>query len=101
MVATLPTGLTDEELALCRTAFNNFDKDGEVNAKLDRRDAAARQHDPKETRAAAAPCEMLGPGSGTIDVKELKAALNSMGQNPTDEELFVIIHDVRHWAVAC
>jgi Ca2+-binding EF-hand superfamily protein len=44
---------------------------------------------------------MLGPGSGTIDVKELKAALNSMGQNPTDEELFVIIHDVRHWAVAC
>ena len=33
-------------------------------------------------------------GSGTIDVGELKAALASMGQQPTDEELFVLIHDV-------
>lgn len=33
-------------------------------------------------------------GSGTIDASELKAALNSMGQNPSDEELFVLIHDV-------
>eukprot|EP00882_Tetradesmus_deserticola_P005720 GHRQ01006022.1.p2 GENE.GHRQ01006022.1~~GHRQ01006022.1.p2 ORF type:complete len:150 (+),score=69.62 GHRQ01006022.1:306-755(+) len=52
--------LTDEELELCRKAFNNFDKDG----------------------------------SGTIDVKELKAALGAMNQHPTDEELFVMIHDV-------
>ncbi|KAF6263019.1 flagellar outer dynein arm light chain 5 [Scenedesmus sp. NREL 46B-D3] len=52
--------LTDEELDLCRKAFNNFDKDG----------------------------------SGTIDVKELKAALGTMNQHPTDEELFVMIHDV-------
>eukprot|EP00879_Flechtneria_rotunda_P025052 GHRR01026589.1.p1 GENE.GHRR01026589.1~~GHRR01026589.1.p1 ORF type:complete len:114 (+),score=30.42 GHRR01026589.1:57-398(+) len=33
-------------------------------------------------------------GSGTIDVRELKFALNAMGQYPTDEELFVMIHDV-------
>lgn len=33
-------------------------------------------------------------GSGTVDVKELKAALAAMGQHPSDEELFVMIHDV-------
>jgi hypothetical protein len=35
-------------------------------------------------------------GSGTIDVKELKAALGAMNQHPTDEELFVMIHDVSY-----
>ncbi|KIZ06761.1 Dynein light chain, flagellar outer arm [Monoraphidium neglectum] len=52
--------LNEEELVLCRKAFQSFDKDG----------------------------------SGTIDVKELKAALSSMGQEMSDEELFVMIHDV-------
>ncbi|GBF97533.1 hypothetical protein Rsub_10456 [Raphidocelis subcapitata] len=33
-------------------------------------------------------------GSGTIDVKELSAALQSMGQVLSDDELFVLIHDV-------
>lgn len=33
-------------------------------------------------------------GNGTIDVKELGAALTSMGQNLSEEELFVLIHDV-------
>jgi Ca2+-binding EF-hand superfamily protein len=33
-------------------------------------------------------------GSGTISVEELRKTLASMGQNPTDEELFVLIHDV-------
>mmetsp|Transcript_22619 Transcript_22619/g.27300 ORF Transcript_22619/g.27300 Transcript_22619/m.27300 type:complete len:148 (-) Transcript_22619:793-1236(-) len=33
-------------------------------------------------------------GSGTIDVTELKATLNAMGQNPTDEELFLMISQV-------
>jgi len=33
-------------------------------------------------------------GSGTIDVKEMHSALCSMGHNPTDEELFAIIHEV-------
>eukprot|EP00878_Enallax_costatus_P021168 GHUV01022401.1.p1 GENE.GHUV01022401.1~~GHUV01022401.1.p1 ORF type:complete len:153 (+),score=61.32 GHUV01022401.1:679-1137(+) len=33
-------------------------------------------------------------GSGTIHVKELKAALSAMNQHPSDEELFVMIHDV-------
>lgn len=33
-------------------------------------------------------------GSGTIDVKEMHSALHSMGHNPTDEELFAIIHEV-------
>eukprot|EP00195_Chlamydomonas_chlamydogama_P001697 CAMPEP_0202919866 /NCGR_PEP_ID=MMETSP1392-20130828/76554_1 /ASSEMBLY_ACC=CAM_ASM_000868 /TAXON_ID=225041 /ORGANISM="Chlamydomonas chlamydogama, Strain SAG 11-48b" /LENGTH=148 /DNA_ID=CAMNT_0049613327 /DNA_START=173 /DNA_END=619 /DNA_ORIENTATION=+ len=52
--------LTEEELDLCRKAFQMFDKDG----------------------------------SGTIDVRELKTALNALGQNPTDEELFVMISQV-------
>jgi hypothetical protein len=43
-------------------------------------------------------CAVVGTasaaGSGTIDVKELKAALGAMNQHPTDEELFVMIHDV-------
>lgn len=34
-------------------------------------------------------------GSGTIDVKELKTALNALGQTPTEEELFVMISQVR------
>lgn len=33
-------------------------------------------------------------GSGTIDVKELRTALNALGQHPTDEELFVMISQV-------
>jgi Ca2+-binding EF-hand superfamily protein len=33
-------------------------------------------------------------GSGTIDVKELRTALAALGQNPTDEELFVMISQV-------
>uniref|UniRef100_A0A7S0UV11 EF-hand domain-containing protein n=1 Tax=Polytomella parva TaxID=51329 RepID=A0A7S0UV11_9CHLO len=33
-------------------------------------------------------------GSGTIDVRELKTALSALGQNPTDEELFVMISKV-------
>ena len=34
-------------------------------------------------------------GSGTIDTNELKATLQSMGQNPTEEELFQMISQVR------
>ncbi|GHP10857.1 SH3 domain-containing YSC84-like protein 1 [Pycnococcus provasolii] len=33
-------------------------------------------------------------GSGTIDTNELKATLQSMGQNPTEEELFQMISQV-------
>lgn len=33
-------------------------------------------------------------GSGTIDVRELRAALEAMGQHVTEEELFVMIHQV-------
>uniref|UniRef100_A0A7S0RM74 EF-hand domain-containing protein n=1 Tax=Chlamydomonas leiostraca TaxID=1034604 RepID=A0A7S0RM74_9CHLO len=52
--------LNEEELEMCRKAFQLFDKDG----------------------------------SGTIDVKELKTALTALGQQPTDEELFVMISQV-------
>jgi calmodulin len=33
-------------------------------------------------------------GSGTIDTKELKTALSALGQNPSDEEIFVMISQV-------
>lgn len=33
-------------------------------------------------------------GNGTIDLRELKHAMNMMGQNPTDEELFVMMTQV-------
>lgn len=33
-------------------------------------------------------------GTGTIDVRELKTALIALGQQPTDEELFVMISQV-------
>uniref|UniRef100_A0A7S0I9G7 EF-hand domain-containing protein n=1 Tax=Micromonas pusilla TaxID=38833 RepID=A0A7S0I9G7_MICPS len=33
-------------------------------------------------------------GSGTIDALELKATLNAMGQNPTEEEIFQMISQV-------
>lgn len=52
--------LSEEELEMCRKAFQLFDKDG----------------------------------SGTIDIKELKTALTALGQNPSDEELFVMISQV-------
>ena len=29
--------------------------------------------------------------SGTIDIKELRTAMQGLGQNPSDEELFVMI----------
>jgi Ca2+-binding EF-hand superfamily protein len=57
--------LTAEELAACRKAFAQFDRDQ----------------------------------SGTIDVRELKQVLDSMGQQLTDEALFAIVHEVRvSWA---
>ena len=37
-------------------------------------------------------------GSGTIDTNELKATLQAMGQNPTEEELFQMIAQVRRAA---
>lgn len=40
-------------------------------------------------------------GSGTIDVKELKTALESMGHSPSDEELFAIVHEVCAWVLSC
>ncbi len=33
--------------------------------------------------------------SGTIDTKELRTALSALGQNPSEEELFVMISQVR------
>lgn len=33
-------------------------------------------------------------GSGTIDVQELRATLQALGQSPTDEELFLMISSV-------
>lgn len=33
-------------------------------------------------------------GTGTIDVRELKTALIALGQQPSDEELFVMISQV-------
>lgn len=52
--------LTNEEIEMCREAFQKFDRDG----------------------------------SGAIDVFELRATLESMGQQPTDEELFDMIAEV-------
>ena len=34
-------------------------------------------------------------GSGTIDANELKATLEALGQNPTAEEIFLMISEVR------
>lgn len=91
----IPQHLTDEEQQLCRKAFSQFDKDGVCasfwqspaarNAPVCRWYIEDREH----------MCSCNRAGSGTIDVKELKAALESMGQHPSDEELFAIIHDVR------
>ncbi|KAG2430717.1 hypothetical protein HYH02_013559 [Chlamydomonas schloesseri] len=33
-------------------------------------------------------------GSGTIDTKELRTALSALGQNPTEEDMFVMISQV-------
>eukprot|EP00955_Chlamydomonas_euryale_P052929 355323-Chlamydomonas_euryale.AAC.2 len=33
-------------------------------------------------------------GSGTIDVKELRMAMESLGQHPTDEDLYLMISQV-------
>ena len=33
-------------------------------------------------------------GSGTIDANELKATLEALGQNPTAEEIFLMISEV-------
>lgn len=122
-------GLSDEELELCKKAFAAFDRDGAcqlaaagpgslLQAPADGAERWKGQRPCRRPAAdaatAAAPAldasrSMPPPpllvhhaaaGSGTVDVKELKAVLNSMGQHPTDEELFVMIHDVRAGA-AC
>ena len=34
-------------------------------------------------------------GSGTIDVKELKTALFAIGQQPSDEDVYLMVAEVR------
>lgn len=43
---------------------------------------------------AATQLHPVHTGSGTIDAKEMKTALQSMGHTPSDEELFAIVHEV-------
>jgi Ca2+-binding EF-hand superfamily protein len=89
----MATSLTAEELELCKKAFQAFDKDGAAAAGADFiRPKRTLRLCAQLARPDAAP----GPaGSYTIDVKELKSALNTLGQFPTDEELFVMINQVR------
>ena len=63
--------------------------------QLPRTQFRAAAHLQSAPAAAAAAALHAAAGSGTISVKELQAALTTMGQTPTDEELFVLIHDVR------
>ena len=43
----------------------------------------------------SAPPPTAPSGSGTIDVKELKSALFAIGQQPTDEEVYLMVAEVR------
>jgi Ca2+-binding EF-hand superfamily protein len=88
----MATSLTAEELELCKKAFQAFDKDGAAAAGADFIRPTALRLCAQLARRGAAPCPA---GSYTIDVKELKSALNTLGQFPTDEELFVMINQVR------
>eukprot|EP00899_Mesostigma_viride_P021922 jgi/Mesvir1/29731/Mv00960-RA.1 len=45
-------------------------------------------------RARAAFGRFDKDGSGTIDTSELRVTLQALGQNPTDEELFIMISQV-------
>lgn len=84
--------LNDEELGLCKKAFAQFDKDGEnvQAARLFRPQAFSTTAQQQQQRRNCILCT----GSGTIDVKEMKTALQSMGHTPSDEELFAIVHEV-------
>jgi hypothetical protein len=84
--------LNDEELALCKKAFAQFDKDGELGRQLGCFGAPAVHNSNSSNNATASYCAHTG--SGTIDVKEMKTALQSMGHTPSDEELFAIVHEV-------
>ena len=77
---------------MCRKAFHMFDKDGAcfdacMHARYVARWVRRGALSVACTRSACT-------GSGTIDVKELRTALNALGQHPTDEELFVMISQV-------
>ena len=100
--------LSVEEIESCRQAFNTFDKDG---TKVYVRARRPTRRDPLGCRwiACTGPksvadtdalffvlhCVRLGvAGSGTIDANELKATLQALGQNPSEEELFLMISQV-------
>ncbi|GIL60500.1 hypothetical protein Vafri_15048 [Volvox africanus] len=59
--------LNEDELEMCRKAFNMFDKES----------------------------------SGTIDTKDLRTALSALGQNPSEEEMFVMISQVDEEGSRC
>jgi calmodulin len=94
--------LSQEDITACREAFDKFDKDGSGTVRVARARPA--------TASQSARCEpFLVPGvpslafstprltpsrTPQIDASELKATLNAMGQNPTEEEIFQMISQV-------
>ena len=91
--------LTEEELDLCRKAFQHFDKDGAECSAKQTRAQLSRYIGPSKLQMLVLMQDNISgrhalAGSGTIDVKELRTALAALGQNPTDEELFVMISQV-------
>ena len=77
--------LTAQEVERSRKIFTTFDKDGTIPQQC-ALTKVTLLHSRLITYAYAE--------SGTIDVQELRAALQLLGQQPTMEELFIIISQV-------
>jgi calmodulin len=94
--------LSQEDITACREAFVKFDKDGSgtvrgARSSRDRSQAArCASHFwyPKCLALTFSTPRLTPSRSPQIDASELKATLNAMGQNPTEEEIFQMISQV-------
>lgn len=65
--------LTEKELRICRDLFSRFDADRKIQSLL---------------------VLACWTGNGTIDVLEIKSALTAIGQQTSEEDLFLILSEV-------
>ena len=87
------TVLTAQEIEKSRKIFTTFDKDGEWARFYRHRLRCSRRTHCCLVNSATY-LLVADVESGTIDVQELRAALQLLGQQPTLEELFIIISQV-------
>ncbi len=85
--------LSQEEIDGCREAFNKFDKDGSGTVRDPKILFCIPRHG-QDQHVLSITFTSRHVYVQQIDALELKATLNAMGQNPTEEEIFQMISQV-------